>query len=422
MPRRLVAALLALTCLATAAACSSGTDGRGSQGSTAAPTSASAPSTAATSTGAASSATTSNAPPSSVPPSSPSPSSTTAADRARAAYDRMTPAERVGQLFMVDCPTTSVPAATVAALRQQHVGAVILDGTSRAGLAATQQVTAQLRGLAAGEGARLFIATDQEGGLVQRLQGPGFSTIPSGVDQGGLAPDALRSDAAGWGRELRAAGVNVDLAPVLDVVPAGFGSNPPIGDLDRQYGSTPAAVTEHGLAFARGLADAGIAATVKHFPGLGRTRGNTDTTSGVTDDVTTVDDPFLAPFRAAARAGVPFLMVSTAIYSRIDPGVPAVFSRRIVTGLARQSLGFRGILVTDDLGNATQVSGYGVGERAVRFLAAGGTMVLTVDATQTATMTAAVLARAAEDPAFRRQVQAAALLVLQTKAARGLLP
>ncbi len=332
----------------------------------------------------------------------------------------MSEAERVGQLFMVDCPTTGVADATVAAIRDHHVGAVILDGTSHAGLQATRQVTAQLQALAPAR-VHLFVSTDQEGGLVQRLQGPGFSAIPSGVEQGTVDPAALRAAAAGWGRELRAAGVNVDLAPVLDTVPADFGSNPPIGDLERQYGDNPATVTSHGVAFARGLLDAGIAPTVKHFPGLGRTRGNTDTTSGVSDDVTTTTDPYLAPFAAAVRAGVPFVMVGTAIYTRIDPSVPAVFSPKIVTDLLRGRLGFRGIVITDDVGIATQVSGSSVGRRAVAFLAAGGTMVLTVDATQTGEMTAAVLARAQRDPAFRRQIDAAALLVLRTKAARGLL-
>ena len=126
--------------------------------------------------------------------------------------------------------------------------------------------------------AKLFIATDQEGGLVQRLRGPGFSTIPSGVQQGSIDPATLQADARVWGGQLRQAGVNVNLAPVLDTVPAGSGPNPPIGDLDRQYGSTPAAVTSHGLAFLDGMTAAGIDATVKHFPGLGRTSGNTDLT------------------------------------------------------------------------------------------------------------------------------------------------
>jgi beta-N-acetylhexosaminidase len=332
----------------------------------------------------------------------------------------MSERQRVGQLLMVDCPTSGVTDATRAAIRQYDVGSVILDGTSYAGRAEIRAVTRDVQTLAP-KGVRLLVATDQEGGQVQRLQGPGFTRIPAATVQGGVSPSSLRRQTGSWAAELRKAGVDVDLAPVLDVVPAGFGANPPVGDLNREYGSTPAAVTAHGVAVARGLADAGVAATVKHFPGLGRVHGNTDLTSGVTDTVTTEDDPYLAPFRTAIAAGVPFVMISTAAYARIDPGVPAAFSSRIVTGLLRGRLGFRGVVISDDIGQAAQVADVSIGQRAVRFVAAGGDVVLTVNATQAAAMTAALLARATADPAFERLVNAAALRVLREKAALGLL-
>jgi beta-N-acetylhexosaminidase len=362
-------------------------------------------------------------PPPTGPTSRPVPSTparSPAASAAQRAFDGMSLRQRVGQLLMVDCPTTGVPAATVAAITDDHVGSVILDGTSTAGRSATKAVTTRLDGLAPA-GIGLFVATDQEGGEVQRLQGAGFARMPSAVVQGGYAPATLQADAQRWGADLVNAGVDVNLAPVLDTVPAGFGPNPPIGDLDRQYGSTPDAVTAHGLAFARGMAAAGVDVTVKHFPGLGRVHGNTDLTSGVTDSVTTRHDADLAPFRAAVAANVPFVMMSTASYARIDPGTPAAFSRTIVTGMLRGDLGFRGLIISDDLGGAKQVSGYPVGERAVDFVAAGGDIVLTVNAGQAAAMTDALYQRAGTDPAFRKQVDAAALLVLQGKAARGLL-
>ncbi len=335
-------------------------------------------------------------------------------------FGQMTEAQRIGQLLMVDCPSTGASEATAAAVVKYHVGSVILDGTTQAGAQAVQQVSTHVENLNP-SAAKLFIATDQEGGLVQRLRGPGFSTIPSGVQQGNIDPATLKADAQVWGGQLRQAGVNVNLAPVLDTVPAGFGPNPPIGDLDRQYGSTPAAVTSHGLAFLDGMTAAGIAATVKHFPGLGRTSGNTDLTGGVTDTVTTRHDPYLAPFRAAVRAHVPFVMISTAIYSRIDAGVPAAFSHTIVTGMLRGDLGFGGLIISDDVGAAKQVANRSPGQRAVDFVAAGGDIVLTVDANQTGEMVSALLAKANADPAFKRQVDAAALLVLQAKQARGLL-
>ena len=332
----------------------------------------------------------------------------------------MSEAERVGQLFMVDCPSTSVATATVQAIVSNHVGSVILDGTSYLSVGQMHALTTALEN-ANPSAAKLFIATDQEGGLVQRLRGTGFSQIPSAVEQGQLDPATLRADARVWGGQLHAAGVNVDLAPVLDIVPADSGSNPPVGDLDRQYGSTPAAVTAHGGAVAQGLADARVDATVKHFPGLGRVGGNTDTTSGVRDTVTTRHDAYLAPFAAAVQAGAPFVMISTAIYTRIDPSQPAAFSPTVITGMLRGDLGFTGVVISDDLGNAAQVRGYSLGDRATAFIGAGGDIVLTVDATQAAAMTAAVLARASTNAAFRAKVDQAALRVLEAKSARGLL-
>src|SRR4051794_25201374 len=382
----------------------------------------STPITSGSSSSASSSGASSSSPTKS-PSKSPSTSSTSSAptlSAAQRAFDRMSEKQRVGQLLMVDCPTTGVTAATTDAISSYAVGSVILDGTSSAGVQETAVVTRNLQSLAP-KGTKLFIATDQEGGQVQRLQGPGFTRIVSGVQQGAITPARLEGFARGWGAQLVQAGVNVNLAPVLDTVPANFGTNPPIGDLDREYGHTPAAVTAHGLAVARGMTAAGVDVTVKHFPGLGRVQANTDTTGGVTDNVTTRRDPYLAPFRAAIAAGVPFVMMSTAIYAQIDPGAPAAFSPTIVTGMLRNDLGFRGLIISDDLGGAAQVADYAPGGRAVRFVAAGGDIVLTVDASQAAEMSSALLAKAKSDPKFKKQVDAAALLVLQYKQKRGLL-
>lgn len=320
---------------------------------------------------------------------------------------------------MVGASSQDPDAATMHAISTEHVGSVILTDTSDRSVAAIAAVSRGLQN-ATGKAPKLFIAADQEGGEVQRLQGPGFDTIPSATEQGTMTPAQLRADARRWGAQLRAAGVNLDLAPVVDTVPAGA-PNAPIGALYRQYGSDPATVATHGIAFAQGLGDAGIDATVKHFPGLGRVAGNTDTSAGVTDRITTRHDAFLAPFAAAVQAGVPFVMIATADYARIDPARPAAFSPTIVTGMLRGDLGFRGVVISDDLGGAAQVAGYSPAARALDFIAAGGDVVLTVDATQIPQMTAAVLAAAQADARFRAQVDAAALRVLSAKQARGLL-
>ncbi len=333
----------------------------------------------------------------------------------------MTDAQRVGQLFMIGCPSTSFSSAAIAAIRTYHVGSVILGGNSTLSVAAQKAMTGGLQSNAPAH-VRLFISTDQEGGLVRRMRGPGFWQIRSAVEQGTWSTSTLQSRATTWGRQLKSAGINVDLAPVLDTVPSGDTNNPPIGDLDREFGHTTSVVSSHGTAVARGFAAAGVDATVKHFPGLGRVTENTDTTGGVTDAVTTSTDAYLRPFAAAIRGGVPFVMMSTAIYPKMDRGGPAAFSQRIVTTILRGDLGFHGVVISDDLGSARQVSGYPVGERAWRFIRAGGDMVLTVDATQAGSMTAAVLARMKTHAPFKAKVYASVLRVLDAKHSRGLLP
>jgi beta-N-acetylhexosaminidase len=332
----------------------------------------------------------------------------------------MSEARRVGQLLMVDCPSTGVASATVTAIRSYYVGSVILDGNSTLSVKQMRAITDELQALGPRH-ASLFVSTDQEGGLVRRMRGPGFSYIPSALEQGAIAPSTLQADATVWGRQLHHAGINIDLAPVLDTVPANSAGNPPIGDLDREYGHTPHKVATHGVAVARGLAAAGVDATAKHFPGLGRVTGNTDTTSGVRDTITGPDSSYLEPFQAAVQAKIPLVMMSTAIYPKMDPNHPAAFSRAIVTGILRQRFGFTGVVISDDLGGAKQVSGYAVGTRAVDFIRAGGDLVLTVNAGQAATMTSALLHEASISSYFRNLVDASALRVLTAKAALGLL-
>ena len=272
-------------------------------------------------------------------------------------------------------------------------------------------------------GARFFVAANQEGGEVQALQGPGFSTMPSAVAQGMLPPAQLRGLARTWGGELRAAGVNLNFAPVMDVVPAaGTSQNAPIGQLMREFGHTPAVVASHGVAFIQGMTAAGEATTAKHFPGLGRVRGNTDFSAGVVDTVTTPGDPYLHTFQAAIGAGVPLVMVALATYTRIDPRHLAVFSPVVMRTMLRGRMGFRGVIVSDDLGAAQAVASVPPGSRAVQFIAAGGDLVTSKYVGPAEAMARAVLARAHASRVFLGEVNAAAAHVLAAKQRSGLLP
>jgi beta-N-acetylhexosaminidase len=337
----------------------------------------------------------------------------------------MTEAQRVGQLFMTAVTSTGMTTAEATAIKEGRTGSVFLKMHTGEGTAAVKTVADSARALASpvkGATVGMLVSTDQEGGLVQVLNGPGFSPIPSAVTQGTSAPATLRKNAETWGRQLRAAGVTMNLAPVADTVPPGLVHiNAPIGRLNREYGTDPATVASHSTAFLRGMAQAGVVATVKHFPGLGRVTGNTDLTAHVVDAVTTAGDPYLEPFRSGIEAGVPFVMVSSATYSRIDPSHQAVFSPVVLRKVLRGSLGFKGVIMSDDLGAAVAVADRTPARRALDFFAAGGNVLLTVQPHDIAPMTSAVLARLPNDAALRADVDDSVRRVLTAKQNAGLL-
>ena len=327
-----------------------------------------------------------------------------------------------GQLLVVGAPLGAAVGPSVDLVKRLPVGGVLLTGRSREGVAA---VAARTKALQRASTARpgLLVTADQEGGQVQTLTGPGFSTIPTATEQGGWSGQRLTDAAASWGKELKAAGVNLDLAPVSDVLSAQLGaSDLAVGVSRRTFGTDPGVVASSVLAFAAGLSRSGVAAAVKHFPGLGRVRANTDDTANVRDTTTAVDSPWLDPFQRAITAGVPVVMISSAVYTKIDATQPAAFSRPVITDLLRTRLHFAGVVISDDLGKAVAVAVVPAADRAVRFVAAGGDLVLTVDPQVSAAMLDGLVARAGKDPAFAATMTAAARRVLDAKDALGLLP
>jgi beta-N-acetylhexosaminidase len=340
-------------------------------------------------------------------------------------FSRLTEAQRVGQLFLVGLagdPVSGVAQAVTA----YHFGSLLSAGNLTAGVAGLRQLTRGYQALASSRGTgkvRFFIAGNQEGGEVQSLQGPGFAPMPSALVQGGLSVAVLQQQAALWGRELRSAGFNLDLAPVMDVVPPGTAAqNQPIGMFQREFGDSPATVAAHGVAFIRGMAQAGVATAAKHFPGLGRVTGNTDFTAGVVDSTTGPHDPDLRSFQGAIDAGVPFVLVALATYTRIDPRHLAAFSPQVMRVILRQQMHFKGVVVSDDLGAATAVADLSPGIRGIDFLAAGGDLITSQSLPAAAAMDSAIRARVTADSAFRALVNSAVMRVLSAKQAYHLLP
>ncbi len=344
----------------------------------------------------------------------------TPADRCAELVAGMGVREQVGQLFMVGISSSGPSLADAEALAESTAGSVIVLGNSTAGAAAVARVTDEARRVArAPSGVETMVAADQEGGQVQRLRGEGFRRIPSAYEQAELSNAELTSRAATWGRELKRAGVDADLAPVADVVPDHLRDvNAPIGQLERGYGADPRVVAEKVAAFVQGMGAAGVATAVKHFPGLGRVRGNTDFEAEVTDRLTRRGDEAWAGFQSGVDAGADMVMVSSATYSKVDGEHRAVFSREIL-GILRNDLGFGGVIISDDVA-ARALEDVRPAARALRFFRAGGDLAIVGDSSLVAAMADAVVDEAQANPAFAAQVEARATRVVKMKARRGL--
>jgi beta-N-acetylhexosaminidase len=250
--------------------------------------------------------------------------------------------------LVVAAPASAAPAGEVivcalagppkpsflARIRAGELGGVILVGRWKP--AEMRATTQRLHAAGCAIGRPLLLLVDQEGGYARRLTWA--APEQTARELGGLGVARTRSEARATAAALRTAGIDVDLAPVADTLaPGGF-----LGS--RSFGSEASAVGRLAAAFIGGLQAGGVAATAKHFPGLGASHRNTD------DYAVKLRRSKLAPFRSAIDAGVKLVMVASASYPLLDPaGTPAVFSRPIVTGLLREKLGFAGVVVSDAL-------------------------------------------------------------------------
>jgi len=214
---------------------------------------------------------------------------------------------------------------------------------------------------------------DHEGGRVNRLPMP-FTRFPPMLGCARLAdPGVLREIAHCQGAELRAAHIDISYAPILDV--HSNPDNPIIGD--RAFGCTPEEVIHNALPYAQGLAEAGVIACGKHFPGHGDTLLDSHLElPRVEHSVDRLRAVEMAPFAAAVRQGIPMLMTAHVLYTALDPKVPASLSRDVVTGWLREALGYRGVVVTDDLEMRAIADRFGTGEAAVLAVRAGSDAIL----------------------------------------------
>jgi len=303
-----------------------------------------------------------------------------------AAIDAWPPARRAAQL--VAAPALDGQAAALTAAITQGVGGILLLGSAPADL--RQQV------IRAGASATtpLLVMADQEGGGVQRLGGLVDSLPWPRQMAATMTPAAVQAAAARVGAQMKALGVAMDLAPVLDL-DAAAGPNDSDPDGMRSFSADPTTATTYGIAFARGLQQAGVIPVVKHFPGLGGASGNTEFGAASTATLAQLQRGALLPFARAVAGGLPAVMVSHATIPGTTTG-PASLSPAAITGVLRQQLGFRGLVLTDSLSaGAVSAAGYDVPGAAVAAVTAGADVLLfgsTLTATQTRLLSPAAVA------------------------------
>jgi beta-N-acetylhexosaminidase len=276
--------------------------------------------------------------------------------------DRLTLSQLVGQMVISGIDGGTPDAGTLRAVREGELGGILLFSRNVSG-ALPAQVQLLQENAAAGGNPPLFVATDQEGGTVKRLPGPPKSPRLMASEE------EARSEGQATAALLVSNHINVNFAPVADVT-AGQGFEAAQG---RGFAGDSHRVAALADAFAQGLQSGGVAATAKHFPGVGSLSVDTDTALGRVGASAAELEEQVVPFRQLSQSGVDMVMLANAVYAGWDAEKPAVFSSKVI-GQLRQRVGFQGVVITDDL-NAASLSG-DVGTRAVEAVAAGADIAL----------------------------------------------
>jgi Beta-glucosidase-related glycosidases len=278
----------------------------------------------------------------------------------------MTLREQIGQLFMVGFTGTTVTKDLASFLKAHTPGGIIFF---KRNLESVEQIVDLTNGLQKlSPRSPLLISIDQEGGRVSRL--PGEFTIFPPCEQLGQCNsyELAYSAAATIAKELRAVGINMNMAPVLDV--NSNPGNPVIGD--RAFGATPGIVGEMALATIAGLRDNKVVACGKHFPGHGDTATDSHKELPVVDaDLQRLRDIEFPPFQQAIRYGVASLMTAHVLYRALDPEAPATLSSAVIQRVLRDEFRYDGVVFTDDLEMHAIIDHDGIGEAAVRAFVAG---------------------------------------------------
>ena len=329
---------------------------------------------------------------------------------APSAASRLPLAHLAGQRLVVGFDAAAAPGAVRRMVGEGRVAGVILFADNFPSRAAGRRLIADLQSLRRPPGLRdpLLVMTDQEGGLVKRIGGP---PTASAREMGAAGAAFSREQGRLTAANLRAVGVNVDLAPVLDVARAGG----TIAETDRGFGSTADRVAATAVPFAEALQGGGVAAAAKHFPGMGSARLNTDDAvqriALSRQQLRAVDE---RPYARFVAAGGEMVMLSTAIYPAFS-GSPAAFSAAVATGELRTRLGFEGVSITDALDTVAVRAFGGSAKVATAAGRAGADLLLYTGPGETARAHRALLRGLRSGRLSRRAFEESASRVLQLR-------
>jgi beta-N-acetylhexosaminidase len=286
-------------------------------------------------------------------------------------------------------PVEETDVASVTAEVAAGAGGVILFGSSAP--ASLAMGLHALTAVAPG-GIAPFVMTDEEGGVVQRMANL-VGSLPSARQMAAtLSPTQIRKLVTTIALRMRAAGVTMDLAPVLDL-DNGVGPNNRDPDGTRSFSLNATVTAADGVAYMQGLEAGGVVPVVKHFPGLGQASGNTDVAPATTQPWSSLQQAGLLPFQSSISAGAPVVMIANATVPGLS-SLPASISPAVITTVLRDQLGFQGLVITDSLSaGALADIGYPVPRAVVAAITAGADMVLyTAAAAQVASLTASTAA------------------------------
>lgn len=326
----------------------------------------------------------------------------------RSAGDARTPAQLAGQRTVFGFHGTEAPRDLLRRIRRGEAAGVILFRRNIVSRGQVRRLTDALQRWRPPGDPPLIVSIDQKGGIVKRLAGPPTRSARE-LGQTSL-PFLAREEGQATAKVLRGVGVNVNLAPVVDLGRAGR----IMRAQGRAWSSSPGKVGRMAGAFALGLRDGGIAATAKHFPGLGGARFDQDRRMNTIDlPAATLRSEDYAPFAHLARAGVELVMTSTAMYPAVDPDRPAVFSPRVLEEELRERVGFDGVTITDSLGTESATR-FGTPERrALRAARAGNDLLLFASSYAAGVRGAAKLADAIGDGKLAAEPSAARIAALR---------